>query len=147
MRIWYGIDREYNPSYGLMTLFVESANPNVNTVVRVLSELNVGIDCVYFGAGEVDIVDWEFLDELYKISDAFKVVIESSKLVPQYVIQFFDVVILRLPVSCISENVYIKYRSNISVGIEKASEFKCNSLFDLQNGRYSCDVEVYNDKE
>ena len=147
MRIWYGIDREHNPSYGLMTLFVESNNPNIDTIVKVLAKLNVGIDCVYFGAGEVDIINWEFLDDLYKISDAFNVGIESSELVPQYVVNQFDFVILRLSVSCISNNVYIKYRSNVSVGIAKAVDFKSNALTDLENGKYSNDVEVYNEED
>ena len=145
--MWYGIDREYSPVHGLMTLFVESNNPDIDTVIQVLSELNVDIECIYFGAGEVDITNWEFIDSLYKLSDTFKVVVESFKLVPQYATQYFDAVILRLPVSCASKNTYIKYRSNMTVGIMKASEFKCNSLFDLQDGQYSCDIEVYNEGE
>lgn len=147
MRVWYGIDREHSPSYGLMTLFVESSNPDIDKIINILSELNVGITCVYFGAGEVDILDWEFIDRLYKVSDAFTVVVESSKLLPQYVVRYFDAVILRLPVSCVSNNVYIKYRTPISVGIARAIDFEANSLFDLHDGKYSCDVEVYNDKE
>lgn len=151
MRIWYGIDREHNPSYGLMTLFVESKCPDIDKILHILSNLDVGIECVYFGAGEVDITDWEFVENLYKIPETsgfkVKIVVESSKPLPQYVVNDFDVVILRMPVSCISNNVYIKYRSDISVGIAKALDFKCNSLFDLQNGQYSCDVEVYNDEE
>ncbi len=149
MRIWYGIDREYSPSYGLMTLFVESKCPKIDKIMDILSNLDVSIECVYFGAGEVDIIDWEFIDNLYKVSDTFKVkvIVESSKQLPQYVVGYFDVVILRMFVSRISNNVYIKYRSDISVGIAKASDFKCNPLFDLQNGQYSCDTEIYNDEE
>ena len=147
MRMWYGIDREHNPSYGLMTLFVESDNPDIDIIVKVLSECNVGIDCVYFGAGEVDILNWEFLNELYKISDAFKVGVESSEPVPAYFGKYFDFVILRLPVFYVSRNVYIKYRSDTSVGICNAVNFTNNSLEDLKDGKYSCDVEVYNDEE
>ncbi len=151
MRIWYGVDREHNPSYGLMTLFVESTNPDIDKIVIIMSNLivvhKIGIECVYFGAGEVNIVDWNFLDRLYEISDSFKVVIESSEILPQYVINYFDAVILRLPVSRIADNVYIKYRTDISVGIIKASKFEVNSLYDLRNGQYSCDTEIYNDTE
>ena len=147
MRIWYGIDREYSPCHGLMTLFVESAKPDIDTVVAVLSDINVGIECIYFGAGEVDIVDWEFLVDIYKVSDSFKIVVESSEPVPVYLGKYFDSVILRLPVSYISDNVYIKYRSDVSVGIAKATDFKSNSLFDLHDGQYSCDVEVYNEEK
>ena len=147
MRIWYGVDKEYSPSFGLMTLFVESSCPNVTKIVDILSTVNVKIECVYFGAGEVDVLDWEFLEDLYKLSNVFKVVIESSRSLPQYVVKYFDVVVLRLPVSCIANNVYIKYRSDISVGIAKALDFKNNSLFSLKDGQYSGDVEVYNDEE
>ena len=68
MRVWYGIDKEFNPMYGKLTLFVESKNPDVDVIVSLLDYYDdLDIKCIYFGAGEVDIENWDFIKELYKL--------------------------------------------------------------------------------
>ncbi len=144
MRIWCGVDVEHNPGNGKMTLFVESDNPNIDTILDVLRSSNYGVSYVYFGAGEVDIKNWKFLDRLSEISDMFIVGIESSIPLSEEIIKKFDYVIFRFPISCVLDNVYIKYRTPDIVGITSVLNFETNRLDNLSNGQYENDLELYN---
>lgn len=147
MRIWSGIDVEHNPSYGKQTLFVESKSPNIDKIMDILSKSNLGISCVYFGAGEVDVEHWEFLKSLYKLSSRFLVGIESSIFLPKSIIDKFNFVVFRVPVTEFSDKVYIKYRTEDSVGLSSLYRFSSTSLVTLRNGKYKGDIEIYRDKE
>lgn len=144
MRIWYGIDVEHNPMFGKMMLFVESENPDIDIVLNCLTTLNVGIDGVYFGAGEQDIKDWSFLDRLDEVSDAFVVCIETSVPISKDIGSKFDFVILRLSISYISDNIYIKYRTPETVGLVNSSAFEPTELRTLYDNKYLGDIEIYN---
>lgn len=144
MRIWYGVDVEHNPMFGKVMLFVESDKPDIDAVLDCLVKCNAGINGVYFGAGETDIVDWSFVDRLDEISDAFIVCVESSAPIAKDIGCKFDFVILRLPISYVSDNIYIKYRSNDYVGIANLPFFKKTSLSTLQNNMFLGDIEIYN---
>lgn len=143
MRMWCGVDVEHNLSYGHMTLFIESENPDIDKILAILIGNNFGIESVYFGAGEIDVKDWEFLNRLCEISDTFIVGIETSTPLPDFIINRFDFVIFRLPISCVSDKIYFKYRANNEVGLSHISNFSTNSLVGLQNGQYLDDIELY----
>lgn len=147
MRIWCGKDIEHNLGYGIMTLFVESENPDINKISEILSECDYGVSNVYFGAGEVDITNWEFLDSLYKISDAFVVGIETSQYISEDIIELFDFVVFRIRIpnewNNLNNKVYMKYRTDDKVGVMDISKFKVTSLDTLNNGQYENDVEIY----
>lgn len=143
MRIWIGKDVEHNPSYGKMTLFVESSNPDMDIVLDVFNSIHDQVEAVYFGAGEVDIENWTFLSVLYKFPSEVILSLEMSKPVSRFICANFDFVIYRLPLLYVPNNLYIKYRST-QVGIVSINEFKSNDILDLKNGQYSCDVELYN---
>ena len=123
MRIWFGIDVEHNPSFGRQTLFVESKSPDIEKILEIMSYSNLGISCVYFGAGEVDVEHWEFLTSLHKISDTFITGIETSVTLPESVIDYFDFVVFRVPVPEFSDKVYIKYRTADAVGLSSLYRF------------------------
>lgn len=146
MRMWYGREVEYNPNFGKMTLFVEAESPNIDTILEILSNLNVGIDCIYFGAGEVNVSDWTFLKSLYKISDAFIVELETSDYLPAHIIRYFDHVIFRIYIPCVTDTVSIKYRASTEVGVSKLSNFNKTSLLTLNCGQFDTDVEVYKEE-
>lgn len=146
MRIWYGIDVEHNLSYGHMTLFVESENPDIDKILNILLESNLGIEYVYFGAGEVDIKNWDFLDKLSEIADAFIVGLETSIPISPAVMHYFDFIIFRLPIPKVSDKIYIKYRADSEVGIAKLDRFLSTSLLDLRGGQYKGDVEIYREE-
>ena len=143
MRIWYGREVEHNSNFGRMTLFVESENPNIDTILKILTELDVGIECIYFGAGEINITDWTFLASLYKISDAFIVELETSDYLSSDIIKYFDHIIFRFPIPCVTDKLFIKYRTDTEVGISALSNFNTTSLLTLHHGQYDSDVEVY----
>lgn len=143
MRIWIGKDVEHNPSYGKMTLFVESSNPDIDIVLDVFNSIHDQVEAVYFGAGEVDIENWTFLPMLHKFPSEVILGLEMSKPVSRFICVNFDFVIYRLPLLYVPNNLYIKYRST-QVGIVSINEFKSNDILDLKNGQYSCDVELYN---
>jgi len=145
MRIWYGVDVEHNLSYGYITLFVESENPDIDKILGILINNNLGIESIYFGAGEVDVKNWDFLNRLREISNTFIVGIETSTPLPQSVINQFDFVIFRLPIPCVSDKIYFKYRTENEVGISSILNFSTNSLTDLKDGQYSNDVELYSE--
>ena len=146
MRLWCGKDVEYNPGYGIMTLFVESNNPDIDKIVNILSDNDYNIGIIYFGAGEVDIKNWEFLSDLHKLSDIYIVALESSASVPDEVINMFDFVIFRMCIPKISNNVYIKCRTDTEVGITNSLNFRVNSLMGLSDGQYSGDIEIYKEE-
>lgn len=143
MRLWYGQEVEYNPNFGKMTLFVESESPNIDIILEILSDLDVEIECVYFGAGEVNITDWTFLESLYKISDAFIVELETSDYLSTDIIKHFDHVIFRVYIPCVTDKLSIKYRASNEVGVSKLPNFNKTSLLTLRQGQYDSDVEVY----
>lgn len=147
MRIWSGLDVEHNPSYGRLTLFVESKNPNIDKILDILSTSNLRISCIYFGAGEVDIECWEFLESLHKLSALFLVGIETSTFLPKSIVDKFNFVVVRVPVAEFSDKVYIKYRANDSVGLSPLYRFDPTSLVTLKDGKYKGDIEIYRDKE
>lgn len=145
MRVWYGVDVEHNPMFGKVMLFVESDKPDIDIVLDCLVRCNESIDGVYFGAGEIDIVDWSFIDRLNEISDAFIVCVESSIPIAKDIGCKFDFIILRLPILYVSDNIYIKYRASNSVGVASLSKFEPTSLETLQDNKYLGDVEIYSD--
>lgn len=145
MRVWYGVDVEHNPMFGKVMLFVESDKPDIDIVLDCLVRCNESIDGVYFGAGEIDIVDWSFIDRLNEISDAFIVCVESSIPIAKDIGCKFDFIILRLPILYVSDNIYIKYRASNSVGVASLSKFEPTSLETLQGNKYLGDVEIYSD--
>ena len=147
MRIWRGVDAEHNPMFGKVMLFVESDKPDIDVLLDCLTKCNVGVDGVYFGAGETDIVDWSFIDRLDEISDTFIVCVESSIPIPKNIGCKFDFIILRLPILYESDNVYIKYRANTSVGIANTSAFEKTSLSTLRDNMFLGDVIVYEGAE
>lgn len=148
MRIWVGIDVEHTPLYGKQILFVESANPNVDKVIEILSNHRLNIFGIYFGAGEVDIENWEFLSSLYKISN-YVIAVETSKYLNEETINNadLDLIIYRVPIERVSDKVYIKYRALKEVGVSSLHGFKTTSLYTLNDGKYAGDVELYNDEE
>jgi len=143
MRIWYGIDVEHNPMFGKTMLFVESAKPDIDIILDCLVKCNVSINGIYFGAGGVDIVDWSFIDRLYEISDAYIVCVESSVPIEKNIGCRFDFVILRLPISYVSDNICIKYRADDSVGVANLSTFKETSLSTLRDNMFLGDIIIY----
>lgn len=146
MRIWYGVDVEHNPMFDKVMLFVESDAPDIDIVLNCLINLNVGISGVYFGAGEKDIKDWTFLDRLNEISDAFIVCVETSTPISRDIGSKFDFIILRLPISYVSDNVYIKYRASESVGLTNLSQFNSTSTDALYDNMFLGDILVYEDR-
>lgn len=148
MRIWVGIDVEHTPLYGKQILFVESVNPNIDKVIEILSNHQFNIFGIYFGAGEVDIENWEFLSSLYKISD-YTIAVETSKYLNEETITNadLDLIIYRVPIERVSDKVYIKYRAPKEVGVSSLHGFKTTSLYTLNDGKYAGDIELYNDEE
>lgn len=143
MRIWMGKDVEHNPSFGKMTLFVESSNPDIDIVFDVFNSVHDQVEAVYFGAGEVDIENWTFIGMLHKFPSRVMLGLEMSQPMSRSICARFDFVIYRLPLVSVPDNLYLKYRST-QVGIVSINEFKSNDILDLKDGQYSCDVELYN---
>ncbi len=143
MRMWYGVDVEHNPSYGKLTLFVESSNPDVNIVFDILTIIPDNIECIYFGAGEVDILNWSFLDNLDIFPDIFMLGVESSVEVPKCAVDRFDFIILRTHIPYKSNKINFKYRTDDEVGLINLDKFNTTLLDTLSDGQYAGDVEVY----
>lgn len=147
MRVWYGVDVEHNPMFGKVMLFVESDKPDIDIVLDCLVRCNESIDGVYFGAGEIDIVDWSFIDRLNEISDAFIVCVESSIPIAKDIGCKFDFIILRLPILYVSDNIYIKYRADDCVGLLNLPVFEQTSLSTLRDNMFLGDIIVYEKSE
>lgn len=145
MRIWKGIEREHNINYGKMTLFVESIAPDMNIVKTILSD-NSDVECIYFGAGEVDILDWSFINELPKNIDY---VIECSyaNIVPSEYLSVFKFIIIRHFYKCVTPNMYIKLRTADDVYMAHESQFATNSITTVVDGQYDTDIELYDGRD
>ncbi len=146
MRIWRGIEAEHNFNFGKPTLFVESENPNLDVVKAVLSA-EPDIVSIYFGAGEVDITNWKWIDDLDYLFGRYSILLECSisNIPPIEVCEVFDFIIVRSRWYDIFDNMQIKIRDDENVYIAGISKFKRNSLIGLKDNRYSSDILLYED--
>lgn len=145
MRIWKGAEREHNTNYGKMTLFVESVAPDMNIVKTILAD-NSDVECIYFGAGEVDVTDWSFICELPKNIEC---VIECSyaNIVPSDYLSVFKFIIIRHFYKHVTPNMYMKLRTYDEVYTAPVSQFAVNSINTVVDGQYDTDVELYDGRE
>lgn len=147
MRIWKGIDEEHNGNFGVMTLFIESVNPDIAVVESVLEE-NKDVRALYFGAGEIDVQQFEFLPKLKRLKEqvGMKIILECSyeNIVSKNVRLYFDQIVLRLHIPQIVGTERIKVRTDNFVYIYPLPQFSVNSTIMLRNGQYFEDVELYN---
>ena len=149
MRLWKGIDEEHNGNFGVMTLFVESVNPDIDIIESVLNE-NKDIKALYFGAGETEVQQFDFLKKLGNLKEQYGVItlLEFSyeDIVTKDVRLYFDYTILRINVNKLARNEQIKVRTDNFVYIYPLTEFRVNSLITLHNGQYLEDIELYNEE-
>ena len=149
MRIWKGIDAEHNSNVGKMTLFVESENPDL-AVVELILKQHPDIKAIYFGAGEVDILQFTFINKLHALRKRYGILLlmecSYDNMITYDIRSYFDVVVLRIPVDSIYGNEQIKLRTGTQVYIRGINDFKNNSLATLKNGQYLNDIELYKDE-
>lgn len=149
MRIWKGIDEEHNGNVGRMTLFIESANPDLNIVESVL-QYHTDVKALYFGAGEVDVLGFDFITKLTALKKSYNVLflLECSyeNAVKYDIRSYFDFVIMRIKMDSIFGNEQLKLRTKERIYIKNVVEFESNSLSTLNDGQYINDIELYNDR-